>query len=1009
VRHPRPHPTESLFGYILRLAEENGYPTPQRILALIGNRDYFFGSRRIPLPKLARVAHRELSELERIAYCFSDSIQKYVLGHPVTWRDLRQHAKASLCPECVRSAGFIEAHWDLELMTGCPVHRCLLLLRCPKCHLDLRRLRPGQLQCNCGAIFGRVDGPTLPDDEAELLDIIRRKVLGLPVSPPSSTGMPIPGLSALSLGGLLSLMRALAKFHLQLKSRKQLNDPQAVVTAAAHVLRSFPDNFHELLWRIGEQSVSKRCSGRVIDQFSDIYFGIFYRCRAGDPLETRDFLGNAFLDFAINHWRRGIISPQLIFRLQKNFPKRFITRKAFGKRYGFGRHTALRVLEMNSIPTITIRTGKIKHTLVDLQQLHEPPTIARIFELQPAAAAIGISAKALSRLRASGHFEVKYPVRGDGFHEHDIKRFIERLLALNPSATSQAIPSDCITLYRAMHWYHGTREGSAGIIRALLSGELRVLGNVDGTVRGLFVSRVEFHQWGKNDRTRQNGNARTAHEVAKEIHCNPSCIPGLVGLKLLDGWNTPTGLRISEQSITRFKKKYVSLASLAREIGTLASFLMGHCTATHIPMVVVPSNLSRHAFVRLKDRSAVLSFRPARWWNQQAAQQKRRRNATEQDRLKVLHEVQQGHITEKQAAVELGFSVPWVHQMLVRMRAGEDSGKIFKLPTAAEAIGMAAKALSKLRASGDFEVKYHIGRKGYHERDIKQFIGRLLALNPSATNKSLPPDCITLYQAMRRYHGSGAGGASILRALLSGQLRVVGNVDGTVRGLFVSRADYQQFCRNDRARQNGNGRTALEVAKELHCMRECIPGLVELKLLDWNTSTGLRISEQSFTRFKNRYVSLASIAREIGSSGQALMRHCATKHIPMIVVKYRYSKKYAFVRLEDRNALLSFRPAWWCNLQRSAERKRRIAAQERDRLKVLQEVNQGQITKKQAALELGLSVVRVYQLLWRCQAGGDRALRHGLRGATVEPQNAGSGETASRGTISGEEAGEAVA
>ena len=405
----------------------------------------------------------------------------------------------------------------------------------------------------------------------------------------------------------------------------------------------------------------------------------------------------------------------------------------------------------------------------------------------------------------------------------------------------------------------------------------------------------------------------------------------------------------------------------------------------------------------------MLSFRPVRSWNQQAAEQKQRRTSTEQDRLKVLHEVQQGHITEKQAAVELGFSVRWVHQMLLRMRAGEDSGKIFKLPTAAEAIGVTANALRKLRASGHFEVKYHIRRKGYSERDIKQFIERLLALNPSATNKTLPPDCITLYQAMRRYHGSGAGGASILRALLSGELRVVGNVDGTVRGLFVSRADYQQFCRNDRARQNGNGRTALEVAKELHCMRECIPGLVELKLLDWNASTGLRISEQSFMRFKKKYVSLASIAREIGSSGRALMRHCATKHTPMIVVKYHSKNKYAFVRLQDRNALLSFRPAWWCNLQRSAERKRRLTAKERDRAKVLHEVKQGHITKKQAAVELGLSVTRVHQLLVRWRAGGDSALQPWVRGVTVEPQNAGSGETSSRGTISGEEAGEAVA
>jgi hypothetical protein len=42
--------------------------------------------------------------------------------------------------------------------------------------------------------------------------------------------------------------------------------------------------------------------------------------------------------------------------------------------------------------------------------------------------------------------------------------------------------------------------------------------------------------------------------------------------------------------------------------------------------------------------------------------------AKERDRLKVLHEVKQRHIPQKQAA-ELGLSVRWVRALLVRWRA----------------------------------------------------------------------------------------------------------------------------------------------------------------------------------------------------------------------------------------------------------------------------------------------------------------------------------------------------
>lgn len=49
-------------------------------------------------------------------------------------------------------------------------------------------------------------------------------------------------------------------------------------------------------------------------------------------------------------------------------------------------------------------------------------------------------------------------------------------------------------------------------------------------------------------------------------------------------------------------------------------------------------------------------------------------SAKEWDRLKVLHEVKKRHITQKQAAAELGLSVRWVRTLLVRWRARGDSG-----------------------------------------------------------------------------------------------------------------------------------------------------------------------------------------------------------------------------------------------------------------------------------------------------------------------------------------------
>src|SRR5437870_13333987 len=49
-------------------------------------------------------------------------------------------------------------------------------------------------------------------------------------------------------------------------------------------------------------------------------------------------------------------------------------------------------------------------------------------------------------------------------------------------------------------------------------------------------------------------------------------------------------------------------------------------------------------------------------------------SAKERDRLKVLHEVRKRHITQRQAAAELGISVRWVRTLLKRLRVHGDRG-----------------------------------------------------------------------------------------------------------------------------------------------------------------------------------------------------------------------------------------------------------------------------------------------------------------------------------------------
>ena len=51
----------------------------------------------------------------------------------------------------------------------------------------------------------------------------------------------------------------------------------------------------------------------------------------------------------------------------------------------------------------------------------------------------------------------------------------------------------------------------------------------------------------------------------------------------------------------------------------------------------------------------------------------------DRDRLKVLHEVRQGHLTQRQAGEQLGLTDHWVRTLLVRVKKEGDRGVVHRL------------------------------------------------------------------------------------------------------------------------------------------------------------------------------------------------------------------------------------------------------------------------------------------------------------------------------------------
>ena len=145
--------------------------------------------------------------------------------------------------------------------------------------------------------------------------------------------------------------------------------------------------------------------------------------------------------------------------------------------------------------------------------------------------------------------------------------------------------------------------------------------------------------------------------------------------------------------------------------------------------------------------------------------------------------------------------------------------------------------------------------------------------------------------------------------MLSRKLPVVGNVDGTVAGLLVSREAFQRLAHDERVRANEGTNTIAEAARKLECNTRSVWQLVELEWLRASqTSRTLRITEESVADFKKRYVSLLSIARATNGASWALESICKRCNLSMLIARESGRKSsQAFIRAEQRRELLCLR------------------------------------------------------------------------------------------------------
>ena len=138
VSTDKPKADEGVLGYLIRMAEHNGYSRISWILELV---DLNIHSRSLlwtesEISRLASLFRLETKELRKLCYTAgkATNASKIVLpsGDEVS-RHFIDLKNTAICPECIKEKGSIPWMWDLNVVTHCDKHGVPLADHCDNC------------------------------------------------------------------------------------------------------------------------------------------------------------------------------------------------------------------------------------------------------------------------------------------------------------------------------------------------------------------------------------------------------------------------------------------------------------------------------------------------------------------------------------------------------------------------------------------------------------------------------------------------------------------------------------------------------------------------------------------------------------------------------------------------------------------------------------------------------------------------------------------------------------
>jgi hypothetical protein len=308
---PSPFKGESLPGFILRAAEDNGYDSPLKLLHYAGMDDNEARSARPSLDKLAPLFGKSIDDFKSAGLdSSSESRGRYVqiMGHniPSMFTSCKH---ASLCLECVKENGYIDGYHEIKYAIACPKHKVRTIRYCPGCQNTLSWHRLGLAKCKCGADLAQANPEKIDTPEVlALLGVLYAKLMKQPLNQQqlNLVGFPSEAMEYVSVQTLLSVIYRFGLFN---GKQTDLADvDMAAVETTAKVFSDWPHRFYDYLEETQVPSANLKVSG-LRGQFNSFYESFFKNIALDQELQ---FMRDAFISFGQERWKLAAIHPSFV-------------------------------------------------------------------------------------------------------------------------------------------------------------------------------------------------------------------------------------------------------------------------------------------------------------------------------------------------------------------------------------------------------------------------------------------------------------------------------------------------------------------------------------------------------------------------------------------------------------------------------------------------------------------------------------------------------------------------